>query len=87
MPSGKVLPLSLRERAVIVCLPVSRRALAICDPIVPPAYAFLLVLRSKFMVVDDNAYPDYSNPFNGVVEADRLIFGVLGHLGIVDYQK
>lgn len=87
MPSGKLLPLPFRERAVTVCLPVCKRALVMCDPIVPPAYAYLLVLRLRYMLAGDNAYPDYSNFFDGVNKADRLIFGVPGHRGIVDYRK
>jgi hypothetical protein len=33
------------------------------------------------MVEDEFAYTDNGNFFNGILEADRLIFGVLGHYG------
>lgn len=36
------------------------------------------------MLVDDNTYTDNSHFFNGIVEADRLMFGVLGHCGMAD---
>jgi hypothetical protein len=35
------------------------------------------------MLEDRFAYTDNGNFFNGVLEADRLIFGVLGHYGPV----
>jgi hypothetical protein len=44
----------------------------------------VFVNLTVYMMLEDRfAYTDNGNFFNGVLEADRLIFGVLGHYGPV----
>ena len=61
-----------------VCRPVSMRAAAICDPMVPPAYGCCSVLIFVGMI-KRFAYPNDGDPSNGISEAENLVSGVIGH--------
>lgn len=46
----------------------------------------MVSLTVHMMVEDGSAYTNNGNFFNGILEADRPIFGALGHYGPVAFE-